>query len=144
MKEKFEKLKFQKISGVYFLLSFTKETWLIGVWATFCLLSHGRLYRRDVHDLVNLESVWCHYVQQQPPTAVPAKAKANIAKKSIQSQSFMSLAKCSISKWIFAGYTGSKNQVWNRQKIKFKNQFPETEFSKFKYRYLDTDNLVAP
>ena len=28
-----------------------------------------------------------------------------------------------ISKLIFAGYTGSKNQVWNRQKIKFKNRF---------------------
>ena len=28
----------------------------------------------------------------------------------------------SISNWIFTGYTGSKNQVWNRQKINFKNQ----------------------
>ena len=30
-----------------------------------------------------------------------------------------------ISNWIFAGYTGSKNQDWNRQKVKFKNQFRE-------------------
>ena len=28
---------------------------------------------------------------------------------------------------IFAGYTGSKNQVWKRQKIKLKNQFCEKE-----------------
>ena len=27
-----------------------------------------------------------------------------------------------ISNWNFACYTGSKNQVWNRQKIKFKSQ----------------------
>ena len=29
-----------------------------------------------------------------------------------------------------AMYTGSKNQVWNRQKIKFKNQFREIEIFK--------------
>ena len=40
----------------------------------------------------------------------------------------------SISKLIFAGYTGSKNQVWNRQKIKFKTQFSEIQISKIKYR----------
>ena len=34
----------------------------------------------------------------------------------------------SISNWICAGYKGSKNQIWNRQKIKFKNQFCELEF----------------
>ena len=28
----------------------------------------------------------------------------------------------SISNMIFVGYTGSKNQVWNRQKIKLKDQ----------------------
>ena len=39
-----------------------------------------------------------------------------------------------ISNWIFAGCTGSKNQVWNRQKIKFKNQFRELEISKIKCR----------
>ena len=40
----------------------------------------------------------------------------------------------SILNLIFAGYTGSKNQVWNRQKIKFKNQFREMQISKIKYR----------
>ena len=30
-----------------------------------------------------------HYVRQQPPTAVPAKAKANIANASVQSYSFL-------------------------------------------------------
>ena len=37
-----------------------------------------------------------------------------------------------LSTWnlIFEGYTGSKNQVWNRQKIKFKNQFPDIQISK--------------
>ena len=40
----------------------------------------------------------------------------------------------SISNLIFAGYTGSKNQVWNRQKIKFKNQFCELEVPKIKCR----------
>ena len=34
----------------------------------------------------------------------------------------------SISNWIFAGYTGSKNQVWNRQKINFKNQVQKSIF----------------
>ena len=38
----------------------------------------------------------------------------------------------SISKLIFAGYTGSKNQVWNRLKI----QFVELDFSKIKYRWI--------
>ena len=28
---------------------------------------------------------------------------------------------------IFAGYTGSKNQVWKRQKIKLKNQYHKIE-----------------
>ena len=36
----------------------------------------------------------------------------------------------SISKLIFAGYTGCKNQVWNRLKI----QFVELDFSEIKYR----------
>ena len=33
----------------------------------------------------------------------------------------------SILNLIFSGYTGSKNQVWNRQEIKLKNQFHEIE-----------------
>ena len=36
----------------------------------------------------------------------------------------------SISKFIFAGYTGSKNPVQNRLKI----QFVELDFSEIKYR----------
>ena len=36
----------------------------------------------------------------------------------------------SISNLIFAGYTGSKSQVSNRQKIKLKNQFHEIEILK--------------
>ena len=36
----------------------------------------------------------------------------------------------SIWNLIFAGYTGSKNQVWNRQKIKFKIQFREIQILK--------------
>ena len=35
-----------------------------------------------------------------------------------------------MSNRIFAGYTGSKNQVWNRQKIKFKIQFREIQILK--------------
>jgi hypothetical protein len=33
----------------------------------------------------------------------------------------------SISNLIFAGYTGNKNKVWNRQKFKLKNLFREIE-----------------
>ena len=41
----------------------------------------------------------------------------------------------SISKLIFAGCTGSKNQVWNRLKIKFAElDFSKLIFSKIKYR----------
>ena len=36
--------------------------------------------------------------------------------------------------WFFAGYAGSKNQVWKRQKIKLKNQVRELDISKIKYR----------
>ena len=41
--------------------------------------------------LVTLLSVWRHYVRWQPPTAVPAKAKADIANESVQSQSLLLL-----------------------------------------------------
>ena len=41
----------------------------------------------------------------------------------------------SISKLIFAGYSGSKNQVWNRLKI----QFLELNFSKLIFQKLSTD-----
>ena len=41
------------------------------------------------HSLLSL--VWRHYVQQQPPTAVPAKEKADITNKSVPSQ-LLSLA----------------------------------------------------
>jgi hypothetical protein len=40
------------------------------------------------------------------------------------------LEKSSLTNWIFAGYTGSKNPVQNRLKI----QFIELDFSKIKYR----------
>ena len=40
----------------------------------------------------------------------------------------------SISKLIFAGYTGSKNQVWNRLKI----QFVELDFSKLIFQKSST------
>ena len=36
----------------------------------------------------------------------------------------------SILNLILAGYTDSKDQVWNRQKIKFKNQFSEIHILK--------------
>ena len=45
---------------------------------------------------------------------------------------FFILIFLSISNWIFAGYIDSQNQVWNRQKIKFKNQFRELGISKVK------------
>ena len=38
----------------------------------------------------------------------------------------------SILNLIFAGYTGSKNQVWNKQKIKLKIHFREIQISKIK------------
>ena len=41
----------------------------------------------------------------------------------------------SISKLIFAGYTGSKNSVWNRPKI----QFVELDFSKLIFQKSSTD-----
>ena len=41
----------------------------------------------------------------------------------------------SISKLIFAGYTGSKNPIWNRLKI----QFVELDFSKLFFQKSSTD-----
>ena len=52
---------------------------LIGVCVTCCLLSKPK---------VTMTSL-IHYVRQQPPTAVPAKAKADIANESVQSYSFL-------------------------------------------------------
>ena len=43
----------------------------------------------------------------------------------------------SISNLIFAGHTGTKNQVWNKQIIKLKNKFCEIEIlKKIKYSYV--------
>ena len=48
----------------------------------------------------------------------------------------MNLFFFSIWNLIFVGYTGSKNRVWNRQKIKFKNKFREIQTSE-NYVYID-------
>jgi hypothetical protein len=64
--------------------------------------------------------------------------KNQVAKIKLQKSSstnWIFTLKKSISKWIFAGYTGSKNQVWNRLKIQFvKLDFSKLILTEIKYR----------
>ena len=59
--------------------------------------------------------------------------KINFEKSSLTNWSFS--PKKSISEFIFAGYTGSKNSIWNRLKI----QFIELDFSKLIFQKSSTD-----
>ena len=61
---------------IYPVTGNNKETWLIGVSATCCLLSKPK---------VSMTSLCL----QQPPIAVPAKAKADTTNESVQSCSFL-------------------------------------------------------
>ena len=60
---------------------------------------------------------------------------SNLICQNSSSTNWISSLHKSISKLIFAGYTGSKNQVWNRLKI----QFVELNFPKLIFQKSSTD-----
>ena len=103
-----------------------------------------RMYEIDSTSSLLFETFALKSFQTQISTKVlqpgnpPVDLYLNFEKSSWKNQFWQTgflACKNSISKIIFEGYTGSKNQVWNRLKIKF----VELDFSKLIFQKSSTD-----